>query len=63
MGQPLSKEEEESAIKELRGLSLKTRGWLSHHIKNALTPMRMLEDKTVDRGIDHILEDLKKINC
>lgn len=63
MGQPLSKEEEESAIKELRGLSQGTKGWLNHHFKNELQKMFSPDEKIREKSIDHILEDLKIINC
>lgn len=63
MGQPLSKKEEEAAIKELRGLSRRTKGWLNHHFRNELQKMLSPDEKVREASIEHMDNDLKKISC
>lgn len=58
---------EEYAIEEIRNLSQEAKGFLSHHIRNALTGITGgIETGRLDiamQSAHHIVEDLERIGC
>lgn len=73
MGNLMKPEEEKDAINELLGLSPETKKWLSHHIRNSVSPVIAacgnedvpLKDQEIFAGEchAHLDNDLKKIGC
>lgn len=72
MGALMEPKEEAIAIRELCGLSYEAKRWLAHHIRNACTPIvaacdcslsEQEREDLVDKCVDHLNEDLRKIGC